>query len=116
MAYKLSQISNLLKCDVICGEEFLDMEVDHCFCADLMSDVLAYSQENTVLLTGLTNAQSVRTANVADIKAVIFLRGKIPDDLAIECAKENEIPLLSTKLDSINACGLIYSIGIKDKE
>ena len=76
MTNTLKQMSEWLDCDVIHGEDMLNIEIEHCFCADLMSDVLAYANENSVLLTGLKSIQSVRTANVADIKAIIFLRGK----------------------------------------
>jgi len=108
MGFKLKDISTLLDCKVIYGEELLELDIKHCFCADLMSDVLAYTKADTLLLTGLTNTQSVRTAHVADIKAIIYLRGKIPDKTAIDCAKEKRIPLLTTNYHTISACGILY--------
>ncbi len=73
---KLEQISILLKADVITGNELLDYEVSSACGSDLMSDVMAYVTESVVLLTGLINQQVIRTAEMMDIKAVIFVRGR----------------------------------------
>ena len=115
MGLKLRTIAELLDCEVLYGEDQLDIgDISGCFCADLMSDVLAFAKPNSVLLTGLKTAQSVHTANVADIKAIIYLRGKQPDERAVQRAKENKIPLLTTKLCSFEACGILYTNYMKE--
>ena len=114
MTLTLGKIAELLSCQIIIGESIMDKKVENCFCADLMSDVLAYAQPNSVLLTGLANAQSVRTADVADFFAVIFLRGKQPNQASIECAKQSNIALLTTKHNTIDACGILYTQGISN--
>ena len=81
--------------------------------SDLMSDVLAFGKPGILLLTGLSNAQSVRTANIIDAKAIMYVRGKKPDETGIEFAKEKGIPLLSTKLMMYTACGLLYGHGLQ---
>lgn len=108
----LSEAKKILNCIVIVGDEDLDMEVEMACGADLMSDVLAFTKSGALLLTGLTNAQSVRAAEVADIKAVIYVRGKMPDKEAINLAKESKIPLLSTKLYMFESCGKLYKHGL----
>ncbi len=77
-----------------------------------MSDVLAFGQPGLLLLTGLTNVQSVRTAEIIDAKAIIYVRGKKPQEGGIELAKEKGIPILSTKHMMYTACGLLYSAGL----
>ncbi|MBA7626852.1 hypothetical protein ES703_34310 [subsurface metagenome] len=77
-----------------------------------MSDVLAFGKPGILLLTGLSNAQSVRTANIIDAKAVVYVRGKKPDNAGIELAREKGIPLLSTKYMMYTACGLLFSRGL----
>ena len=77
-----------------------------------MSDVLAFGKPGILLLTGLSNAQSVRTANIIDAKAVVYVRGKKPDNAGIELAREKGIPLLSTKYMMYTACGLLFSHGL----
>ncbi len=80
--------------------------------ADLMSDVLAFTHAGTLLLTGLTNPQVVRTAEMAGIKAIIFVRGKHPPRETIELAEEMDIPLLATRYTLYEACGRLYSAGL----
>ncbi len=110
----LGRVKEVLDATTIFGEELLaGMEVDSCYSADLMSDVLGRGKANGVLLTGLANIQAVRTAEVADIKAVCLVRGKKPDSNMVELAREKRIPLLVTKLTMFEACGLLYQAGLR---
>jgi len=78
-----------------------------------MSDVLAYVKGKTLLLTGLTNQQVVRTAEMADLSAIVFVRGKRPDEEIVQLAVENEIVLLSTRDSMYTASGKLYSNGLQ---
>ncbi len=82
-----------------------------CGC-DLMSDVLAFIKADSLLLTGLTNPQVVRTAEMADIKAICFVRGKKPSGEVIALAKEKDITLLATPLPLFEACGRLHRKGL----
>ena len=109
----LSDIRNILQADVLCGEEKLDnMVCTVCGC-DLMSDVLAFTRPGSLLLTGLTNNQVVRTAEILDLKCVIFVRDKKPDEATIEMARENGIPLLSSHYPLFESCGLLFAKGLR---
>jgi len=108
----LREIKELLQAEVIQGDESLDVEITFAGGSDLMSDVLAFGKPGILLLTGLSNAQSVRTANIIDAKAIVYVRGKKPDKMGIELARENGIPLLSTKYMMYTACGLLFSHGL----
>ncbi len=108
----LKEVKELLKAEVITGEEKLNEEITFAGGSDLMSDVLAFGKPGILLLTGLSNAQSVRTANIIDAKAVVYVRGKQPDDEGIRLAKEHGIPLLSTKFMMYATCGLLFSHGL----
>jgi len=108
----LKEIQELLQAEVICGDESLDVEITFAGGSDLMSDVLAFGKPGILLLTGLSNAQSVRTANIIDAKAIVYVRGKKPDKMGIEIARENGIPLLSTKFMMYTTCGLLFSHGL----
>ena len=109
---KLSEIKEILNADVIVGEEKLDIEVKTAFGADLMSDVLAFAKAGSLLLTGLTNTQVVRIANVLDIAAIILVRGKKPQPEALALAKELQIPILTTKYILFETAGRLYAKGI----
>jgi predicted transcriptional regulator len=80
--------------------------------ADLMSDVLAYARPDSVLLTGLLNPQVVRTAEMAGIRAIVFVRGKHPPAETVNLAKEIGIPLFSTRYTMYEACGRLYQAGL----
>lgn len=84
--------------------------------ADLMSDVLASIQPEAVLLTGLCNPQIVRTAVMADVSAIVLVRGKIPPDEIIALAEQEQIPLITSKYGMFELCGRLYSAGLNSLE
>ena len=112
MIMKISKVAQLLNAQVICGEELLDNEVETACGADMMSDVLAFVKDRALLLTGLVNPQVVRTAEMMDIRCIAFVRGKQPNDMIIELAKELSIVLLTTEERWYAACGILYSAGL----
>lgn len=112
---KLHEISEILDAQVITGGAFLDYEVTAGCGSDLMSDVMAYVTESVLLLTGLINLQVIRTAEMMDIKAIVFVRGKTPSESMVELAKEKNIVLLSTKLTMFVSCGKLFSAGLRGK-
>lgn len=113
LTVKLREIKEILEAQVLLGEEKLEEEVFTACGADLMSDVLASRDEKAVLLTGLTNVQVVRTAEVVgDIKCIIFVRGKSPGDDVLEQAKKAGLVVMKTKYPLYIACGLLYSNGL----
>lgn len=84
--------------------------------ADLMSDVLASVKPDAVLLTGLCNIQVVRTAQMADVRAIVFVRGKMPQADTITLATREGIPLISTPFGMFELCGRLYQAGLKSLE
>lgn len=110
---QLKDIIDLVECDILCGDTCRDQKFQFAFGSDLMSDVLAYVEEETLLLTGLTNAQVIRTAEMLDLKTIVFVRGKNPSEDVIELASENDIVLLTTKHTMFNAAGILYANGLK---
>jgi predicted transcriptional regulator len=109
---KLEAVRRILNCQVITGDDKLDEEVGVGCGADLMSDVLAFIKPNALLLTGLTNVQSVRTAEIAEVRAIVYVRGKLPDKDAVELAKEKGIVMLWTSLPMYESCGRLYAHGL----
>ena len=113
---KLYEIKEILNAKVLCGEEFLEREV-HAVCgSDLMSDVLAFVKNQSVLLTGLMNPQVIRTAEMMDMCCVIILRGKTPNEFLVKLAKEKDIVLMVSKHTMYAACGKLYSNGLFQEE
>lgn len=110
---KLKDIINVIDAKVLRGESLLDTEVLSAYGCDLMSDVLAFVENQCMLLTGLVNPQVVRTAEMMDMKAIVFVRGKEPDDDILQLAEEAGIAVLSTELPMYISCGRLYEAGLK---
>ena len=108
----LQDIMNILGAEVLACNNSLGIEVKAVKASDLMSDVLTMSDSGILLLTGLTNVQAVRTAEIAELSAVIFVRGKRPDQNTIQLAEQKNIPLLATQLSMYESCGLLYENGL----
>ncbi|HYB19967.1 MAG TPA: DRTGG domain-containing protein [Thermodesulfobacteriota bacterium] len=109
----LQEIKEILDAQVIIAAQDPRMELKMACGCDLMSDVLAFTKEDSLLLTGLTNLQVVRTAEMANIKALVFVRGKEPDRQAIALAMAKNIPILLTELPMYEACGRLYRAGLR---
>lgn len=112
---KLSKVCELLDAEVLCYEEGLDGEAKSACGSDMMSDVLAFVKDQGILLTGLVNPQTVRTAQMMDIKCIVFVRGKRPEPPVISLAEENGILVLATDYRLYTACGILYSNGLNSE-
>ena len=112
---KIKEIREILDAKVICGEDFLDRDVFSACGSDMMSDVLAYVKDQSVLLTGLVNSQVIRTAEMMDMVCIVFVRSKQPSAEMIELAQESGIALLASDLRLYEACGKLYSNGLIGK-
>ena len=109
---KIRIIRELLDAEVLCGQEYMDREVNSACGSDMMSDVLAYVKDQAVLLTGLVNPQVVRTAEMMDMNCIVFVRSKMPTAEMIELAKDCGMVILATDKRMYEACGILYSNGL----
>ena len=112
----VKEIADVLDAQWLCCEDEGDRAIRSAFASDMMSDVLAYVQEDTLLLTGLVNSQSIRTAEMLDLPCVVFVRGKNPHRDAIERAAALGMPALSTQYTMFEACGRLYAAGLNAVE
>jgi len=109
---QLEKLKGILGSQVLFGNDFLSVEIDTVSASDMMSNALAFAKEGSLLLTGLTNQQVIRTAEMAGIAAICFVRGKTPQENTIILAKEKNIPLLITELSMFEACGRLHKEGL----
>jgi predicted transcriptional regulator len=110
---KLKEVEHLLGAKVVNGEKDLDREIEFAFSSDLMSDVLTLKSDNLLLVTGLANVQTIRTAEMSDISNIIFVRNKKVTDEMIRLAKENQMVLIECEYSMFKTSGLLYQAGIK---
>ena len=108
----IREVMEIVDGKVLVGEERLDSRVDTACGSDLMSDVLAFVKEKTVLITGLINPHVLRTAEMLDIICIVFSRGKMPSDEMLEMAEEIGITVISSSLTTYTACGELYVHGL----
>ena len=113
LAMTVEDVRAVLGARVLVGKEHLDREVRTACGSDMMSDVLAFSKDHGVLLTGLVNPQVVRTAEMLDIVCIIFIRGKKADEKLLEMARERDLVVLETGHRMFTACGLLYEAGLR---
>lgn len=109
----IQDVKSILNCNVLCGEEHLNREIHTACGSDMMSDVLAFVKDQSILLTGLVNPQVVRTADMMDMLCIVFVRGKNPDNDIIDLANERGIVLMNTDLRMFTACGLLWENGLR---
>lgn len=113
---KLNKLVQMINGTVLTDNQLEDKEIAGAMGADLMSDVLSSIKPEAVLLTGLCNPQVVRTALIADIHAIVFIRGKNPAQETIDLANEENIPLITTALGLYDACGTLFQAGLPSFE
>jgi predicted transcriptional regulator len=109
---KLREVLSIIEGEVLSKDVDLDLEVEMGCGADLMSDVLAFTHTGTLLMTGLTNPQAVRTAEMAEVSAIVFVRGKRPPPETIALAEEKGIPLLFSRYTMFETCGRLYKASL----
>lgn len=110
---KLREVISAIDAKVLCRDEKVDgMEIETAYACDLMSDVLAFCTPGSLLMTGLTNIQIVRTAQMLDIPAILFVRGKIPQEETIALANQSGIPIILSHYSLYEACGILYAKGL----
>ena len=108
----LKEIKDLVQGEIICGEDYLDQQIECVFASDLMSDVLTL-KDTPMLVTGLCNIQTIRTCDMASLDIIVVVRNKKVTDDMIELAEDDDMVILSCPYSMFKACGLLYDAGIK---
>jgi hypothetical protein len=110
---KVKDVIGLLNANIICGNKHLERDVECAFASDLMSDVLTVEMPNIMLITGMANIQTMRTAEMSDAHIVVLVRNKKATPEMIQIAHENDMVLMEYSGSLFRASGILYSAGIK---
>jgi hypothetical protein len=108
----VKEIIETLEAETVGSNKGESVAIEMACAADLMSDVLAFAKAGALLLTGLTTVQAIYTAEMADVKAICFVRGKAPQKEAVALAQSRGIVLLKTRLPMFESCGRLYKKGL----
>jgi len=109
----VKELAELINGRVICGSDKLSTKIEYAFASDLMSDVLTIERDNLVLITGLANLQTIRTAEMSDINCIIFARDKKIGKEIISLANDNNMTLLESPHSLFHISGVLYNAGVK---
>lgn len=110
---KIRELAELVNGTILSCHDKADQEIEYAFASDLMSDVLTVRVDKLLLITGLANMQAVRTAEMADILAVVFVRNKTVSEDMINLARDNGIVLIESPYTMFRASGLLFAMGVK---
>jgi len=110
---KFAEVMELLNGEMLEGVDVSDMVIDRAYAADLLSDVLALTDERTTLITGTISPQVIRVADILNVIAIIFVRGKRPPQSVVTYAQRVGIPVMCTKKTMFESCGLLYANGVR---
>jgi DRTGG domain. len=110
---KIADIVKVLEAEVITGADKLDDEVLYGFASDLLSDVLTVDSERMLLLTGMANLQTIRTAEMSEIICIVFVRDKKMSYEMIDLAIENDIVTIESSFSLFRAILVLHDNGLK---
>jgi predicted transcriptional regulator len=110
---KITDIVDIINGEVICGHEQLDRKVTFAFSSDLLSDVLTINKAGILLITGVANMQTIRTADVAEVSCVLLVRGKKASSEMVSLAQEIGVVIIESKGSMFGTSGRLYESGVK---
>ncbi len=114
---KVCDCAELLNAEILVKTDGFEEDLKIACGSDLMSDVMAFSSDDSqIMITGLVNPQTIRTAEMLDVRVIIFVRGKVPDETMQKLAEEKGIGLMTSPLSMFTCCGLLYEAGLRGKE
>lgn len=109
----VKEVKDILDANILCGEDQQNYRIEVAFASDLMSDVLTLKNDHVLLITGLANLQTIRTAEMSDISCVIFARNKKVTQEMLDLARENSLIVLQCRYSVFKTCGLLFQAGIR---
>ncbi len=110
---KISEIISLVEGEVMCGASQVGDQMQYAFASDLMSDVLTLKNTNFMLITGLANVQTIRTAEMSDVKCILLVRGKQATEEMVELAEDNGMVLVRSPYSMFKVAGILYGAGLQ---
>jgi len=108
----IKELSQVLNAKIL-SSGYLSCEIKSIYVSDLMSDVLTFGKDAQLLVTSLTNRQTIRTIEMVEIPAICYTNGKQPDKKTIELAVNNMITVLATELSTFQVTGKLFAAGLQ---
>jgi hypothetical protein len=114
-AMKLSELADQLELQSLTPDlaPAYGADVAWAFASDLLSDVLANAPAGGVLVTVQAHMNVLAVAVHAEMAAVIFASGRVPDDAMLRKAVEEGMPLFGSKAATFDLVGRLYQLGLR---
>lgn len=112
----LKEIIDTFELDVLAGENRLDRNVEHGYASDLMSDVIANAQEGDLWITLQIHVNVVAVAVMKELSGIILIGGRHPEEATLKKAREEQMPILVSRLSAFEMVGRLYTAGITGHE
>ncbi len=85
---KLNQIVKKFSLKVVCNVNKLDVEVNNGYVSDLLSDVLANSNENDLWITLQIHPNIVAIADIKGLSGIVIINDREPEEETVKKAEE----------------------------
>ena len=109
---KVREMQSILNLELKAGEKGLEREILGGYCGDLLSDVMANSQQGAVWLTIQSHQNIIAVAVLRELAAIVLVNGRKPDEDTKKKAEEEGVPLLVTSLSAFDLAGRLREFGI----
>ena len=110
---QVSEIISTTDGQLVCGTESAGLNLRFAFASDLMSDVLTVTQDEVLLITGLSSVQAIRTAIMSDIRVILFVRNKRITDEMKTVAEQSGLTLIASRYSMFRAAGMLFKAGLE---
>lgn len=110
---RIAEVADEIKGRIVCGNDFADRDVSRACASDLLSDVLTLNKHGILLITGLSNLQTIRVAEVAEIFCIVLVRNKKASPDMIKLAEESKIVIIESPRSMFAVSGMLSKAGIE---
>ena len=107
---KLNQIVEKLNLETRVAVNNLDAEVKNGYVSDLLSDVLANSEENDLWITLQLHPNIVAIASMKGLSGIVIINGREPQEETVKKAEEENISILLSTMTAFELSGKLYAL------
>lgn len=108
---KLSELANKTGLKAI--NTYADKDFEGVYISDMVSDIITGPKANALLVTLQTHKSLIAAANLVDMAAIVFAKGKKPADDVVELANKAGIALFVTDTDTWTFASKLMKLGIQ---
>ena len=110
--FKISDVTETCNLQIVCGEEYLQSEIQGGYASDLLSDVMANSKKGDIWITLQGHPNIVAVAKLKELAGIIMVNGRRPDEETIKKAEVEKVTILTCDLPTFELVGKLYELGI----